>query len=383
MGKAGKKIKVVHIVTRMNTGGVAVLIAEIFRGYDHENFDFTLITGACQVDEEDYLKARNLSLEEITVPSMSRSLNPVKDVLAFIAIARNLTRLKPDIVHTHTSNAGLIGRIAAKVACPTTKVIHTYHGHLLQGYFSKLATHVLVLTEMNLARITDVLISMGNHVMKELLHAGVGKAGQYKVVFPGVAEIISQTKSNEAIEFKSRHANEVICTFVGRLSPIKRCDRIIEIARKAKLAGKPIHFLIIGDGELRQELETASQDLPVSFMGWKSNTEDWLAITDIAILLSDNEAVPLAMIEAGIAGLPVVATNVGSMADVVIDGVNGQLTTTNIDDIAEVIFKLADAPDLRKKMGVAGQALAREKFSTQSMITAHQVIYSQLMQIKA
>ncbi len=372
-------IKVVHIVTRMNTGGVAVLIAEIFKGYDRSAFDLVLITGTCQGGEEDYLEARGLNLNEISVSNMRRSLNPMKDISAFLQIHRALIQIKPDIVHTHTSKAGLLGRIAAKLACPRAKVVHTYHGHLLQGYFSKLATLLLVLTEKNLARISDVLISMGHQVRKELLEVGIGTESKYQVVFPGIADSSTVEIDPEVDAFKSKNPGALICTFVGRLSPIKRCDRIIELAQISLLHDKFIQFVIIGDGELRDELEGKSQNLPISFLGWRSNPRQWLAISDMAILLSDNEAVPLAMIEAGFASLPVVATGVGSMADVVFDGVNGFLTSTKIDDIAKAVFKLADDPGLRKEMGSIGQKLAQEKFSTRAMISAHEAIYSHLI----
>ena len=379
MEATSEPIKVVHIVTRMNTGGVAVLIAEIFKGYDRSVFELVLITGTCQDGEEDYLVARGLNFDEISVSGMSRSLNPMKDISAFLQIHRVLNQIKPDIVHTHTSKAGVLGRIAAKLACPRAKVVHTYHGHLLQGYFSRLATFLLVLTEKNLARLSDVLISMGNHVKKELLEVGIGIESKFQVVFPGVADSSAVKIDSEVDAFKSKISEALICTFVGRLSPIKRCDRIIELARMSSLSEKSIHFIIIGDGELRDELEAKSQNLPISFLGWRSNTEQWLAISDIAILLSDNEAVPLAMIEAGFASLPVVATSVGSIADVVLDGVNGFLTSINIDDIATAVFKLADNPGLRQEMGAAGRNLARSRFSTQAMISAHQDVYSQLV----
>ena len=379
MKTVGEPIRVAHIVTRMNTGGVAVLIAELFKGYDRQAFEFTLITGRCQSGEEDYLQAHGLNLNEIQVSTMNRSLNPLKDLVAFIRILKILNELKPDVVHTHTSKAGLLGRIATKMACPGSKVVHTFHGHLLQGYFSKLATTLIVLTEKSLAHISDVLISMGNHVKNELLAVGIGDEHKYQVLFPGVADSGLSTIDPEVCAFKSKYDDELICTFVGRLSTIKRCDRIIELAKLAKVQGQSIHFVIIGDGDLRSELEAKSQNLPISFLGWQSNSAQWLAISDIAILLSDNEAVPLAMIEAGLAGLPVIATNVGSMADVVINGVNGILTSTKIEEIAAAAVTLAEQPKLRKEMGAAGQDLARSRFSTQAMISAHQDVYSQLM----
>jgi len=379
MKTVGEPIRVAHIVTRMNTGGVAVLIAELFKGYDRQAFEFTLITGRCQSGEEDYLQAHGLNLNEIQVSTMNRSLNPLKDLVAFIRILKILNKLKPDIVHTHTSKAGLLGRIATKVISSSSKAVHTFHGHLLQGYFSRLATMFIVLTEKSLARISDVLISMGNHVKNELLAVGIGDEHKYQVLFPGVADSGLSIINPEVRAFKSKFDDKLICTFVGRLSTIKRCDRIIELAKLAKVQGQSIHFVIIGDGDLRSDLEAKSQNLPISFLGWQSNSAQWLAISDIAILLSDNEAVPLAMIEAGLAGLPVIATNVGSMADVVIDGVNGILTSTKIEEIAAALIRLVEQPKLREEMGIAGQDLARSRFSTQAMISAHQDVYSQLM----
>jgi glycosyltransferase involved in cell wall biosynthesis len=379
METVARPIRIAHIVTRMNTGGVAVLIAAIFREYDRSAYDLTLITGVCQNGEEDYLQAQGLNLNEIQISAMNRTLNPLKDLTAFISIIRALNQLKPDIVHTHTSKAGLLGRIASKIACPRAKVVHTYHGHLLQGYFSSTATKLIVLTEKYLARISDLLVSMGNHVKKELIAAGVGEESQFQVFFPGVTVSSTITSSLEVSSFTSKYPDKLICTFVGRLSKIKRCDRIIELAKMTELQDQSIHFLIIGDGELRYELETNSHDLPISFTGWQSNSSQWLAISDIAILFSDNEAVPLAMIEAGLAGLPLVGTNVGSMADVVIDGVNGFLTSTKIEEIGAALLRLAKDPELREEMGNAGRKLAKTRFSTEAMVSAHQNMYSQLM----
>jgi glycosyltransferase involved in cell wall biosynthesis len=301
------------------------------------------------------------------------------DLKTFLILIKVLRRLNPDVVHTHTSKAGLLGRIAAKIAIPDVKIIHTFHGHLLQGYFSEVATKALVVTERNLARICHVLISMGNEVKKNLLDVRVGKDDQYVIAFPGVKLNQPNLQNKQVLKFKKDYEGQVIFTFVGRLSPIKRCDRILELARSTALTEQNIHFLVIGDGELREELEKQSAGLPVTFVGWQSNIEDWLAATDAAILLSDSEAIPLAMIEAGYAGLPVIATNVGSMSDVVIDGVNGYLVETNMNEIIEKTLLMAKNPSLRDQMGRNGRNLATEHFSVKAMISIHEEIYSQLM----
>lgn len=370
------------MVTRMNTGGVAVLISELITGMDSEGFDIDLITGSCSVGEEDYLQARGLDLRQISIPSMQRSLRPFQDLKALISITKELKRLRPDIVHTHTSKAGLLGRVAARIATPNAKVVHTFHGHLLHGYFSKPATLFITLTERALARISDILISMGNEVKANLLDARIGKPHQFQVAFPGVREKEPNSNNFQATKFREAHSQNVIFTFVGRLSPIKRCDRIIETAIRIKNVSPAPHFLIIGDGELRYTLETQGCNLPITFLGWESHTEDWLAISDAGILLSDNEAVPLAMIEAGLAGLPVIATNVGSMGDVVENKINGYLVEPNIDEIASRVVEISKSVELRKELGARGKELTQQRFSVEAMIKRHEEIYSQAIQIR-
>jgi glycosyltransferase involved in cell wall biosynthesis len=220
---------------------------------------------------------------------------------------------------------------------------------------------------------------MGNEVKKNLLDARIGNEGQFVVAFPGVKANQPNLSNPKVVKFKSDHNSEVVFTFVGRLSPIKRCDRILELASMKEICDASIHFLIIGDGELRDSLENLGVGLPITFIGWESHTEDWLASSDAAILLSDNEAVPLAMIEAGFAGLPAVATNVGSMSDVVINEVNGFLVGLSAEEIAQRVILLASDPVLRHELGLKGKALASERFSVQAMITKHEEIYSKLM----
>jgi glycosyltransferase involved in cell wall biosynthesis len=377
------KIKVLHVVTRMNTGGVAVLISELVVGMDSEKFEVGLICGSCSSDEENYVESRGLHLNEVIIPTLQRSLSPINDLKAFVALAKEFRKQRPDIVHTHTSKAGLLGRIAAKLVIPNARVIHTFHGHLLHGYFSMTATQLIKLSERMLAKITHVLISMGNEVKDNLLAASIGRPQQYQVAFPGIREIKASAKNLKVQQFSELHKQDLVFTFVGRLSPIKRCDRIIQIAKELHGDFPQLHFLIIGDGELRESLEVAARNLPITFLGWESNTQDWLAISDCAILFSDNEAVPLAMIEAGFAGLPVLATNVGSMGDVVCNGINGYLVEPMIEEIKSGVVSLVQSVELRESFGEKGRELAREKFSIDAMVHRHGEIYSQVIRMNS
>jgi glycosyltransferase involved in cell wall biosynthesis len=220
---------------------------------------------------------------------------------------------------------------------------------------------------------------MGNEVKQNLLDVKIGNSASFVVVFPGVRALKPNLNNPKVVKFTSNHESEVVFTFVGRLSQIKRCDRILELASMKEVQDASIHFLIIGDGELRESLENLRAGLPITFTGWESHTEDWLAVSDAAILLSDNEAVPLAMIEAGFAGLPVVATNVGSMADVVKNDLNGFLVGLSTGEIAQKVISLAKNEALRRDLGLRGKTLASERFSVEAMISKHEEIYSKLM----
>ena len=133
MATTAERIKVVHIVTRMNTGGVAVLIGNLMKGLDPNKFDLTLITGSCDATEEDYLEKIATSIPYLKVESLQRAISPRQDFVTFIKLWKILRNIRPDIVHTHTSKAGLIGRTVSRIAVPNAKRVHTFHGHLLDG----------------------------------------------------------------------------------------------------------------------------------------------------------------------------------------------------------------------------------------------------------
>ena len=151
-----------HVIARMNVGGPAILISELLKGLNNKDFESFLITGNCESNEVDYLEANNLNFDEIRIKGFGRSLNPISDLKSILTIIRILRRVKPDIVHTHTAKAGVIGRITSFVATPRAKRVHTYHGHLLHGYFSKSKTQLVILIEKYLAVITDLILTVGN-----------------------------------------------------------------------------------------------------------------------------------------------------------------------------------------------------------------------------
>ena len=379
MATNAERIKVVHIVTRMNTGGVAVLIGNLMQGTDPNKFDLTLITGSCDSTEEDYLEKIATSIPFVKVESLQRAISPRQDFVTFIKLWKILRSIKPDIVHTHTSKAGLIGRTVSRFAAPRAKRIHTFHGHLLDGYFSPIKTKLITSLEGLLARNTDVLIAMGNQVKNDLLKVGVGNESKFRVFFPGLkaANLSSKEDSKKSLSLDS---SLVTCLFVGRLTQIKRPDRLLDAIAILKNKGLQFELIIAGDGELSDYVSArvSKEELPVKTLGWVKDTSQAFSASDIMVLCSDNEAVSLVLIEGSQYGLPLVSTNVGSVSDVVIDHSTGYLTESTAEALADAIEKLVRDPQLRQMMGAAGKAHADRYFSLDRMIKDQSDLYLSL-----
>ena len=372
-------IKVLQIVTRMNTGGVAVLLDNLMKSFDSVKIDATLIAGSCGAGEEDYLGVQNPQYSVINAKHLQKKISPARDLRAFFEIRRYIKESGASIVHTHTSKAGLIGRLAASTISPRPKRVHTFHGHLLTGYFSAISTWVVYSIEKLLSGLTDSFVAMGSKVKSDLQAIGLGRKKPFNVFLPGLVSGKSISKNNARIELALDESKTQIL-FVGRMTEIKRPDRLLEVADSISQRYPDIHFIVAGDGELLKEVRARAieRHLPMTFLGWRDDISRLISASDIAILTSDNEAVPLTMIEASMAGLPLVATNVGSVSDVVIDGLNGYLTDTSPSAITDALEKLIIDPVLRQIMGTAGRERAVRYFSLEKMSQDHTELYQLL-----
>ena len=377
--KLGHPIKVLHIVTRMNTGGVAVLLDDLMSSFDPLLVEATLITGSCDETEEDYLSIRKPSYPLIRVASLQKEFNLKKDLQAFFEIRRLIKSLSVDVVHTHTSKAGLIGRLAASTVKPKPMRVHTFHGHLLTGYFSTWKTKLVYLIEKFLEIFTDAFVAMGTQVSNDLKSVGLGKRVKFRVFFPGLSSKVFKSKTVVRKEL-ALEENETYILFVGRMTAIKRPDRLLDSIDELVKRNVKIRVLAAGDGELLDALrERATRSgLPITFLGWRSDIQNLIAASDIAVLTSDNEAVPLTLIEASMAGLPLVSTNVGSVSDVLVNEVNGYLVDSEPAALADALQKLAIDPVLRQIMGDAGRERASRCFSLEKMCADHTELYQLL-----
>ena len=372
-------IRVVHVIARMNVGGPAVLIADTVRHMDSEDFDVRLITGNCADNEADYLQTQASDIQAIRIGGLGRSISPLNDATALRHMVDQLRDLQPHIVHTHTAKAGALGRLAAQLAPIDARVVHTFHGHLLHGYFSSLKTKGLIATEAFLARRSDRLVAVSAEVRDDLLAAGVGRVQQYAIIPPGVSlrSLPDRDTARAALQLP-REGHVVL--LLGRVTRIKRPDRFAEAARIVHRAMPDVHFLIAGSGDLAAELGTTMRDMPASLLGWRSDVETLLAASDALVLTSDNEGTPLSVIQAGLAGIPTVATRVGGLPSVVDDGTTGVLVDCDPRAVANGLSSLLEQDSIRRAMGDRARQQMTARFGIRAMIENHANLYHQMLE---
>ena len=379
---AGKpqKVRVLRIIARMNVGGPAVQVSGLMRGFDQKAFEQELLTGFCAADEADYLEKVATDVKAIRIDGLGRSIKPRADLTALFAIVKEIRRFKPDVIHTHTAKAGVVGRIASILSGHKSIRVHTFHGHLLHGYFGTAKTKLVIFIEKLLALFTDQLLAVGKQVQDDLIAVGIGNSMKFSVMPPGLQLANVPTKAAARLEL-GLEPNEIYCAFIGRITQIKRPDRFLDVAAKTKTDNVKVHFIAAGAGEKLQYCQdrVSSENLPITFLGWREDIETVLAAADFVILTSDNEGTPLSLIQAGMVGIPVVATNVGSTNEIVVDGRTGFLTELSVDQLSEAVAKLASDSDLRAKMGAAGKEYTLARYGVERLVKDHQDLYLRLL----
>jgi glycosyltransferase involved in cell wall biosynthesis len=369
-------IKVLQVIARMNVGGPAVIVADLMRGLDPAKFEQKLITGYCADNEADYLETVATDVQATRIEGLGRSISPMADARAFLKLIALIRRENPDVIHTHTAKAGVLGRLAAILAGSKALKVHTFHGHLLHGYFAGWKIKLVITIEKYLAARTDILIAVGNQVKEDLLAAGIGERDQYKVFFPGLPTPtdFDRDSARQAIGLD---LEAIYCTFVGRLTQIKRPDRLLDVVAACQARGLKLQFLVAGEGELFEssKARAVEEKLPITFLGWRSDIDQLFAASDIAILTSDNEGIPLTLIQAAFAGIPIVAPRVGSIADIVIDGETGFLTSPQAGAMTSALSALVTDEDLREELGSVGRAHAEKYFTLEKSLADHASLY--------
>lgn len=373
-------IRVMRIIARMNVGGPAVQVSGLMRNMDPNEFDHRLYTGYCADNEADYLETVAKDINAIRVQGFGRRISLSGDINAFIYLVKEIRRFKPHIIHTHTAKAGFLGRLASIVSLRPAIRIHTFHGHLLNGYFGPLKRTLVLIAEKFLAFFTHQLLAVGNKVGEDLLRAGIGSKSKFRLMPPGlvIGDLPSREKSRISLNLDS---DTLVCAFIGRVTQIKRPDRFLDVVDEIKNRGVNLEFFIAGDGELldvcRDRIK--KEELPVTILGWQSNIEKVLSSADMVILTSDNEGTPLSLIQAGMAGLPVVTTRVGSVPEIVLNGSTGIVTGLDVQEIANALEKLVNDKVLRTTLGNAAQKFTLSNFGVSRLVQDHEQLYKKLI----
>lgn len=381
--------KIVIVIARLIIGGPTEHVMLLNTRLDPASFQSVLVCGRGNPGEADLLdraRAQNLCIAEI--PEIVGEANfGLRDVIAIWKLYRILRRERAAIVHTHTAKAGFVGRIAGWLA-RTPTVIHTYHGHVLRGYYSPLKTRLLRWLETLLARVCRVIVVVSPMVGDELVNLGVVSRSKVRVIPLGIEldRYLTCDSLRGAFHAELRLPPDArLVAVVGRIAPIKNHDLFLDAAKRVLAAIPNAYFLVIGDGLGRPVLEQRAHTLGIAsnviFTGWRLDLARVYADLDVLVVSSINEGTPVSAIEALAAGCPVVATSVGGVPDVITDGIHGYLVPSrDVDAMADRIVTLLRDPAQRRAMGCAGREMAAARFRADRLIRDIESLYRELLE---
>jgi glycosyltransferase involved in cell wall biosynthesis len=386
----GRPIRVLRVIARLNVGGPALHVTYLARGLAERGYETTLVAGdVAQGEASMAFVAESAGVEVVTLPGLSRELSPVRDALAAFRLARLIRKVRPDVVHTHTAKAGAVGRAAALLTgMRRPVVVHTFHGHVLRGYFGTAGTLLFRAIETILARASDRLIAVSPEVRDELVGLGVAPAEKFAVVRLGIELEPRVRFDGDPAEVRRRHAigaEKFVVGWFGRMTAVKRTDDLLTMLAGLRERGIDALLLLVGDGDDRERLEQRAHDLGLArsclFLGYQEDVAPWYAVCDAVVLTSASEGTPVTIIEALAAGRPVVATKVGGVPDVVDEGETGLLVRPgDTHALAERLEILARDPERRALMGETGRERMLSRYAVERLVSDVDALYRELLE---
>jgi glycosyltransferase involved in cell wall biosynthesis len=390
------KTKVLHIITRLDKGGSAEITMLTVCAMNREKYEVFLAHGLSLESNMSIMEkeavALDMSLAEakgvrlFALPSLVRRLSFKNDLLAFISIYRLIKRIKPHIVHTHTSKAGVLGRLAAYLA-GVPIIIHTPHGHVFHSYYGPVMTNIFVFAEKISSFMTDKIVALTEKEKDEHLEKGIASTEKFTIIHSGVKldyfmNVSIDTKAKKK-ELGIPPGYNVVGT-VGRIVPIKGHKYLVSAAKKVVEEIDKTVFVLVGDGYLKLELEKHAEALGVRkniiFTGWRSDVSEILCLFDIFVLPSLNEGMGRVIIEAMALGKPVVASSVGGIIDLVKDGENGILVPPRDSDaLGKALLQLIRNKDLAEELGKNGKTMVYPGFDISVMSKKIDRLYESLL----
>ncbi|HVS86192.1 MAG TPA: glycosyltransferase family 4 protein [Gaiellaceae bacterium] len=383
--------KVLRVIARLNVGGPALHVAYLTEGLATRGYETTLVAGSLAPGEESMaFVAERKGVPVIGLTELHREIAPLRDLRATFRLARLIRRERPQILHTHTAKAGAVGRVAALLAgrAKPPIVVHTFHGHVLRGYFAAPLTLAFRLLERLLALWTTCLVAVSPEVRDDLVALGVAPESKFTVIRLGI-ELEQRTGAADDAGAETRRLMGVapdvfLVGWVGRMTAVKRTDDLLKTLRVLVDEGVDARLCLVGDGPDRDRLERHASRLGVVrrclFLGYQEDVAPFYDAFDALLLPSANEGTPVSVIESLAAACPVVATRVGGVPDVVRDGVDGFLAEVgDVDTLARRLAELAADPELRRRMGGSGRERVLERYSVQRLVDDVDALYRSLL----
>lgn len=387
--------KVIHVITRLDRGGSAQNTLLTALGHDRARFDPCVVTGVpgrweaqggIRAAEENHRRLAAAGVRGQVVPTLTRDITPIKDLRSLRQLTALFRRERPAIVHTHTSKAGAVGRLAAWLAGVRT-IVHTPHGHVFYGHFGRRTSWMFLQTERLLATRTTRLIALTEAERDEWLARGVGRPDRFAVVpsgidleqFRRVAGVIGRRPAGFDCP-----PDALVVGSVGWLTPIKGHRFFIEAVAKLKPLHARLHAVIVGSGELHAELAALAAKLGVGtsvrFLGERHDVSDCLGAMDLFVIPSLNEGMCRALVEAMAAGRPVIATRVGGIPAIVKDRQNGLLVPSGDPAaLASAMAELLSRPDWAKELAASASQSIGARFGIPAMVKGVEAVYEEAL----
>jgi glycosyltransferase involved in cell wall biosynthesis len=387
-----QRIKVLRVIARLNMGGPALHVAYLTAGLTKRGYDTTLVAGSLARGEDSMaFVADGLDIDVVRIDELGREISPLRDLRATFRLARLIRRERPQILHTHTAKAGTVGRVAALLAGSRRPpiIVHTFHGHVLRGYFGPVRSWFFRILERRLAAGTTALIAVSPQVRDDLVSLGVAPSDRFVVVRLGI-ELEQRVASEQNGRAESRRylgipADRFAVGWIGRMTAVKRTDDVLVAFKRLRDEGVDAVLCMVGDGPDRVQLERRAHELGVIrdtlFLGYQEDVAPFYSAFDTLVLPSSNEGTPVSAIEALAAGRPVVATRVGGVPDVVRDGEDGFLVETgDTVELAARLAQLARDPELRERMGQQGRERVLPRYAVDRLVDDVDRLYRSLLE---
>jgi len=386
-----QRVKVLRVIARLNMGGPALHVAYLTEGLRKRGYDTTLVAGSLARGEDSMaFVADARGVEIVRIDELGREISPLRDLMATIRLARLIRKERPQILHTHTAKAGTVGRVAALLAGSRRPpiVVHTFHGHVLRGYFGPVRSLFFRLLERWLAAGTTALIAVSPQVRDDLVALGVAPRERFVVIRLGIEldERVApeQNGRGESRRYLGIPGDRFAVGWIGRMTAVKRTDDVLVAFKRLRDSGVDAMLCMVGDGPDRLQLEQRAHELGVArdtvFLGYQEDVAPFYAAFDALVLPSGNEGTPVTVIEALAAERPVVATRVGGVPDVVRDGEDGFLVEAGAtDDLADRLERLARDPALRARMGKRGRERVLPRYAVDRLVDDVDELYRALL----